>query len=114
MSRRARLRLAWVSSYIESVQENGETKALTKEDNKKIGAVCTGICANGNSSEVVVEVKCMETSEGPQFKDEEEKIVTQDLIDNRHKKECLHCKELPDEGNLFLWNCTIKVFRIRV
>ena len=114
MSRRARLRLAWVSSYIESVQENGETKALTKEDSKKIGAVCTGICANGNSSEVVVEVKCMETPEGPQFQDEEEKIVTKDLIDNKHKEECLHCKELPDEGNLFLWNCTIKVLRTRV
>ena len=61
----------------------------------------------------MVEVKCVDTSEGPRFKDEEEKIVTQDLIDARHKAECLHCKELPDQGNLFLWNCTIKVFRIR-
>ena len=98
---------------IYSQDKNGTVTQVVKSDNNRIDTVCTGICSTGRSTETVITGECKIVNEKPEWVDEDEKILTEEKVNTTYERECRTCEDIKtkDPGDLFKWNCTLKVLR---
>ena len=84
---------------------------VEEEDTKKIGTVCTGICSTGKNTETKITGECKIVNKKPEWVDEDEKILTEEKVNTTYERECRTCEDIKnkDPGDLFKWNCTLKV-----
>ena len=69
--------------------ENGTEVVLGEEDNKLIKTVCTGVCANGTSTQSVINATCEELESGPEWVDKDKEILTIDRVNKTYEKHCV-------------------------
>ena len=86
---------------------------VEKTDAKLIGTVCIGICATGSSTETKITGECKIIDKKPQWVNDTE-ILTETMVNTTWERECRSCKDIStiDPGELFKWNCTLKVLPI--
>ena len=84
---------------------------LEDKDTRRIGTVCNGICSTGNSTETVITGECKIVNKKPEWVDDDEKILTEEKVNTTWERECRSCEDIStlDPGELFKWNCTLKV-----
>ena len=96
------------------VQEGDVVTNANDWDRKPIDTICEGKCKIGNSFETVMDPVCV-VKEVNGVKDAfwefEGARVTEELINRTYEEECRSCKDIStkDPGDLFKWNCTLKV-----
>ena len=91
--------------------ENGTEVVLEEDDNKLIETVCTGVCANGTSTQSVINATCEELESGPEWVDKDKEILTTETVDTTWTEECQSCNDIKekDPGSLFVWTCELPV-----